>query len=219
VTTTTGNNRVDPAVTLDAANQRVYVSWSQQVPNSSIYGVGVQCFDATGARQFGDSGVMLAPMATVYQYVQNRACMLGGKPTFTFTKSTAFGADVIYSQAILPDATPAWSADTQLCASGAVGRPVLVPMSDALPWAAVVWESGGTGNADLVAQRLNADGSLGVVTGPPPVGDLNGDSAVNGQDLGLLLGAWGSSDPAADLNDDGSVDGIDLGIMLSNWTP
>ena len=218
VTTTTTNNRTDPAVTLDAANQRVWVSFTQQVPNSSIYGVGLQSFDAAGARRLGDSGVMLAPMATVYQVLQNRACMLGGAPTFTFTKSSAFGADVVFAQAVGADGSALWSSDTQVSASATVGRPVLAPMAGALPWAAVVWETGGTGVADLVAQRLNADGSLGVVTVPPPAGDLNGDSVVNGLDLGLLLAGWGTSDPAADLNDDGSVDGVDLGIMLGNWT-
>jgi len=218
VTTTTANNRVDPAVAFDAANQRVWASWSQQVPNSSIFGVGVQAFDAAGARQLGDSGAMLAPMATVYQYVQNRACMLDGAPTFTFTKSTAFGADVIYAQALAADGTPLWAADTQVCASSSVGRPVITPMSGTLPWASVVWETGGTGSTDLVAQRLNADGSLGPVAVPPVPGDLNGDSLVNGIDLGILLGAWGTSDAALDLNGDGVVNGADLGILLNSWS-
>jgi hypothetical protein len=49
-------------------------------------------------------------------------------------------------------------------------------------------------------------------------GDLNGDGNVDGADLGLLLGAWDSSDAAADLNGDGIVDGADLGILLGAWT-
>jgi hypothetical protein len=50
----------------------------------------------------------------------------------------------------------------------------------------------------------------------PCVGDLNGDGAVAGADLGMLLSSWGSSGPA-DLNGDGSVDGADLGLLLSAW--
>ena len=49
-------------------------------------------------------------------------------------------------------------------------------------------------------------------------GDLNGDGAVNGADLGVLLAAWGTSTPQADLNADGIVDGSDVGLMLANWT-
>jgi uncharacterized protein (TIGR03790 family) len=50
------------------------------------------------------------------------------------------------------------------------------------------------------------------------LGDLTGDGLINGADLGILLGAWGSSDPGADFNADGQVNGSDLGILLSVWT-
>jgi len=47
--------------------------------------------------------------------------------------------------------------------------------------------------------------------------DLDGDGAIDGADLGLLLGDWGGSGPA-DLNGDGVVDGTDLGLLLGNWS-
>ena len=50
--------------------------------------------------------------------------------------------------------------------------------------------------------------------------DLNSDGSVNGQDLGILLGAWGACSGSvcpADLNGDGSVNGQDLGILLGAW--
>jgi hypothetical protein len=49
----------------------------------------------------------------------------------------------------------------------------------------------------------------------PP--DLNLDGTVDGIDLGVLLGAWGSPSGNADLNADGVVDGIDLGLLLGAW--
>jgi hypothetical protein len=39
---------------------------------------------------------------------------------------------------------------------------------------------------------------------------------VNGQDLGMLLGQWGTAG-SADLNRDGVVNGTDLGLMLGAW--
>jgi hypothetical protein len=45
--------------------------------------------------------------------------------------------------------------------------------------------------------------------------DLNGDGEVNGGDLGLLLGTWGTAD--GDLNGDGTTDGGDLGMLLGTW--
>ncbi|MFO0782508.1 MAG: hypothetical protein U0636_02330 [Phycisphaerales bacterium] len=46
--------------------------------------------------------------------------------------------------------------------------------------------------------------------------DFNSDCTVDGTDLGILLGAWGT--PDADLNSDGSTDGSDLGILLGAWS-
>jgi hypothetical protein len=51
---------------------------------------------------------------------------------------------------------------------------------------------------------------------PPCAADLNGDGAVDGADLGLLIGAWGASGPT-DLNADGVTDGADLGVLLGTW--
>ena len=53
---------------------------------------------------------------------------------------------------------------------------------------------------------------------PPCSADINGDGSVNGQDLGRLLGRWGSPG-VADLNGDGSTDGQDLGLLLGGWGP
>jgi hypothetical protein len=50
------------------------------------------------------------------------------------------------------------------------------------------------------------------------LGDLDGDGFVNGLDLAILLGWWGSDYAIADLNQDGIVDGADLTILLSAWT-
>ncbi|MFG0275365.1 MAG: endonuclease [Phycisphaerales bacterium] len=55
-----------------------------------------------------------------------------------------------------------------------------------------------------------------VVAGLCP-SDLNGDTIVDGADLGVLLGAWGAGPSPADLNGDGVVDGADLGLLLGSW--
>jgi hypothetical protein len=62
----------------------------------------------------------------------------------------------------------------------------------------------------------DGDGELDACNRPSP--DLNGDGVVDGNDLGLLLAAWGVGTGPADLNRDGAVDGNDLGILLAAWT-
>jgi hypothetical protein len=62
-----------------------------------------------------------------------------------------------------------------------------------------------------------------VVEGTPAQSaDLNGDGVVDGLDLALLLGGWGSCltvDPCfADLNGDQVVNGLDLAMLLAAWS-
>jgi hypothetical protein len=57
---------------------------------------------------------------------------------------------------------------------------------------------------------------LDLRSGEPCVGDLNSDGAVNGADLGTLLGDWGQ-DTASDMNGDNVVNGADLGTLLGAW--
>jgi len=50
--------------------------------------------------------------------------------------------------------------------------------------------------------------------------DLDGDGAIGGGDIGVLLAAWGGCPAGAcpsDLDGDGTVGGADLGLLLSAW--
>jgi hypothetical protein len=53
-----------------------------------------------------------------------------------------------------------------------------------------------------------------------PAFDPTGDAVVDGADLAVVLGAWGStSGGAADVDGSGAVDANDLAIVLGNWGP
>lgn len=47
--------------------------------------------------------------------------------------------------------------------------------------------------------------------------DFDGSGIVDGADLGMLLGMWGTNETLADVNQDGTIDGADLGAMLGAW--
>lgn len=47
--------------------------------------------------------------------------------------------------------------------------------------------------------------------------ELTHDGIVDAADVGVLLGAWGTSDAAADLNVDGMVGAQDLAVLLGAW--
>lgn len=52
-------------------------------------------------------------------------------------------------------------------------------------------------------------------------GDLDGDGAVGGADLAMVIASWGEAPEgtAADLDRDGLVDAADLGEVLASWGP
>jgi subtilisin family serine protease len=62
---------------------------------------------------------------------------------------------------------------------------------------------------------LNAEEAVRVALPPSCPLDFNGDRNVDGGDLGILLGSWGTSEN--DINGDGTTDGMDLGIFLGSW--
>ena len=65
---------------------------------------------------------------------------------------------------------------------------------------------------------INAHRALLNTPSPYCQGDLTQDNDVNGADLAVLLGEWGSCDDCvSDINEDGEVNGADLSLVLSAW--
>jgi hypothetical protein len=62
--------------------------------------------------------------------------------------------------------------------------------------------------------------AMGSAPGAPPecIGDTDGNGAVDGADLGSLLGSWGQDSPF-DYNGDGTTDGADMAVILGAWGP
>jgi cytochrome c peroxidase len=117
-------------------------------------------------------------------------------------------------------------------AVGAAGRPAecLVPLrsfEDRIVQQAVEGDCDRDGRLDacMIARdpSLDADGDGTLDACQSGSGDFNHDGAIDGVDMGMLLGAWGICPPsgpcACDLNGDRSVDGIDLGTLLGRWGP
>jgi hypothetical protein len=73
--------------------------------------------------------------------------------------------------------------------------------------------------AILASGKYGSDTATQLVRMVPIVAaDLNGDAAVNAEDLAALLVSWSEPGGPADLNLDGIVDAADLGALLAAWT-
>jgi hypothetical protein len=57
----------------------------------------------------------------------------------------------------------------------------------------------------------------GVLELPACIGDFDCTGIIDGADLTLLLGAWGTINSEYDLTGDGVVDGADLTLLLGFW--
>ena len=211
--TTTGANRVSPSMTL-GADGRLYVFWSQNTPNTSIYGVFGQCF-AKGVRQWGAGGVAVEPLASTYSRSWATAARVGDGVVCFYDDSTGATQDNLECARMNADGTVAWRSDVAVN-PGTKYRHAARPAAG--DGAAIVWQGSPSagGASDLWAARIGADGVLG----PPSagvVGDLDGDGSVGALDLAILLAQWGGAG-SADFDASGAVDALDLAVVLANWT-
>jgi hypothetical protein len=149
----------------------------------------------TGAISFLNNGYALANRVPVGASVS-----LNAWHEFTYRWNVATGAGEL-----LVDGQSVGTHVTTL--SGSVYASNLLAVTDATPGAINAF-----GYFDSLAIRA-------VPAAPPPPppcpADLDDSGAVDGADLGTLLGAWGT--PAADLDGDSTTGGADLGILLGAW--
>lgn len=115
------------------------------------------------------------------------------------------------------DGTVTWSA----FANPTVGQPMpafpdaeMTVAGTALPAAVYLYNDGGF-STDEIRFGTTWESVLPSLAPSCPA-DLDGSGTVDGTDLGLLLGAWGTA-PLGDLDSSGSVDGTDLGLLLGAW--
>lgn len=92
---------------------------------------------------------------------------------------------------------------------------------------AITDTSGSGGPQGLLIAGVPGNGEWALASADPTntapmaitlAADLNGDGAINGADLAMLLGAWGTCNGcSADLDGSGTVDGADLATLLGGW--
>lgn len=214
VTTSTANERTAPSAVSDG--NFIYVCWIDHVPNSSLYGVYAQCISAkTGELLWGETGLALAAIETIYSYTGAVAHLRPEGVVFGWVRTPAYGNDSV--EAVCLDSAGAVIWDRRTLASNVSSKGRM--RAYGVPYGTlIVWEDGiGTGSADVRAARVGLDGALGPVANGSP--DLDGSGLVDGADLGMMLSNWSSEfgESVADLNRDLMVDGADLGMLLSAW--
>jgi murein tripeptide amidase MpaA len=112
----------------------------------------------------------------------------------------------------------AWTTLATISQSAAAWTLIDLPLDSAIPLGAGVrvrFVAQDLGGGSIVEAAIDDVTVTRLGCGSVP-GDLNGDGAVDGLDLGILLSQWGGAG-SADSDGNGVVDAVDLGALLAHW--
>jgi len=173
-----GQQRVSPHVAYDAVTQTTYMAFSETNTSQGASGLGVQAFDAAGNRLWGDAGQVIVPVGvTSHQCTFARASLTSGGFIATWFESDNAGVASVVRSAKLnaADGTTAWASPitTVNSSQAAKSRLDVVAASAGGPTIATYGDGGVT---NVIASRINDDGTIGPAAPTCGTSDFNGDS-------------------------------------------
>ncbi len=169
--TDTTRTHTEPAGAYDASTGDIYAIWRvADAASQSQIGVNAQRIDASGARQWTDSGKVLVAQTALDQS-QVGALALNGGALFSWASNDQPNPVPIHVTRLDTVGDFVWPAQVVDIKTGASDSSRLVGALSAsvAPFAAYAWEdgTGGAGEGVIKAQNIDFDGVLG-----PPVADL-----------------------------------------------
>ncbi len=219
VTDLTERTPLTPWFDYDPVRHEIVVFWQDSNTGQSRWGVSGQRFDEAGNRQWGAAGAtVLARSGDQSSNVVALSTRDGGAMVFWFDLIAGTGTSYDFKGArINSDGTLGWGGapiDVVAFTSQRSRMDIARGPDNA---AMLVWMEGPVGSDDVLAQRVNADGTLGV---PPPSAcraDFNHDSTRDVADIFAFLSAWFSHGSGSDFNGDTQIDVSDIFAFLSAW--
>ena len=214
----------DASVSFDPATGSATAFWRESDLALTTFGVSGQSFGSAGARLWGDSGLALKPIGPQNILLVRSARQHANTTVVCVSEPGGAGSDVLLGWSVNAAGATAWTPAQLTFASTPSGKTVVpvgnlstvrLPVAILSSGAAVVaWEDARSGNFDVMAQRINANGSLGI---PVCTADFNGQGGVTVQDIFDFLAAWFVGNAAADINGSGSVTVQDIFDFLAAW--
>ncbi len=193
VATAAGRERVNPRAAADPTTGDIVVTWKEQVPNSSLFGVSAQRVSLSGARLWGAAGAAVVPVGPTgadFPGVQ----VSSGRTLITWSEAPTFGSDRLFAVGLDPTGAvvaPAFDVASTPSVKSRLARAVATTEVGLIAWSDERSDSG-----DILVQALDLDGGLGA----PGLILLSGCPGVpNSTGVGAELRAFGSP-VAADNN-------------------
>lgn len=223
-----GEFEMSPDVAYQQSEDVVWLVYHTRNTNQNRWGASTQRFDGAGARLLGATGAVIRPLDTFEDRSPEVAYAQGSGEIvaawFDFPTGSVTDGRVVAVR-IAEDGSFVWAVPpSDPSEPGFVpvsttlsGRDDLVVALDNCGRTLMAWQDNRNGTADIAAQNVNRNGTLGEDC---PM-DINGDGMVTFSDLNTLLGNYGQSAAPGALPGDADCDGTigfpDLNLLLGTY--
>ncbi len=194
-------NHIAPTVSYHPATGECFVFWDERNPGQTSWGLWGQRLSATGARLWGDQGLMYLPLSTVYKTMyRSTPCADGAMVIWLEAPSGSSTADVVRAMRVDAAGAAVWAEPIKTIASLVSDKGRLSMISTPSEMAIATWEDDRGGSFDVYGQNLNPDGTIGVdpaavaIGGTPGVmpGSTPGDTPGGAGPVGFEAAAQGN---------------------------
>lgn len=159
----TTRSHVEPSGAYDPVSGDIYALWREtDIATQGQIGVHAQRVDSSGARQWGSDGKVLVALSSVDQSQMRALPVSGGGLLAAWSSNMAPNPMPVRVARLASDGSYAWPAQIVDISTEANATSRLVAARSSNGFAAYAWTATGIGTpADIHAQNINADGSLG----------------------------------------------------------
>jgi hypothetical protein len=157
--TNTTNVRVDPAASYRKATDEVFLFWTEEDSQQSVFGIYAQKFDSKGRRRWGQTGLVIEPLGAD-QLDFSRTTQVGDGALAFWVDTQNFGSATIQATRLHDNAKVACAPFPVSTAHSNKGRPEsgIVEFSGL---SVLAFEDDRIGSNGIYIQNVNRDCSLG----------------------------------------------------------
>jgi hypothetical protein len=160
VSTDTTRLRVSPGYAWDPGTSQIFLFWTELNSLQSQFGLYGQKLDAAGNRQWGATGKVLLPLGPT-ELTQVRTLPWGTGAVVAWVETVAVSNQPIRASRLDGNGNAMWSPGTVSLKTSSTGTSRLAAAGGAAGFGLFAWQDGEFGDADVLVQNLNSDGSLG----------------------------------------------------------